>query len=319
MTDSDKQSLRCPQCGTRFMVRLSNLPPAALDMPCSECGATIPLMVRHLTLHNASEAVAPPTAPSVREAEQLTEEWEQGGLHFDEEEGDHGGDWMTSYGDMITLLLAFFVLLFAISQVDRNKFETAMDSINQALGGRSVQVAVANAQQSAGGREPFPENVVSSKSSASHLDIRDIKQDIQSLIDQHHLTGHFELLTERDGLVVVARDAVLFEPGSATIRESFKPHLLEIGRMLAKIPNVLVIEGHTDNTPIATAAFPSNWELSVARATQVVRFLANNAGIAPGRMTASGAASYQPRYPMDQEHRQKNRRIEILVKKPGLK
>ena len=119
---------------------------------------------------------------------------------------------------------------------------------------------------------------------------------------------------EERGLVISLQDIVLFPSGSAGITPEAKKIIADIGAHLKTLPNYLRVEGHTDNLPINTPKFPSNWELSSARATNVVHELINRCGIHPERLSATGYGEYRPKVDNDSVgHRQMNRRVDILI------
>jgi chemotaxis protein MotB len=126
--------------------------------------------------------------------------------------------------------------------------------------------------------------------------------------------GAVRLRHDERGVVIQLTDKTLFDSGSAVIREDAKPILSRVATLLKSIPNQIRIEGHTDNRPIRTARYPSNWELSVARATNVLRYLEEVHGISPGRLSASGYGEWRPLRPNTTEgNRALNRRVDIIV------
>jgi len=139
---------------------------------------------------------------------------------------------------------------------------------------------------------------------------------LQQYIEQEGLQGQLTLITEERGLVVSMADTVLFPRASATLTPEARSLLRQVGQALARLPNYLRVEGHTDNLPISTPAFPSNWELSTARATNVVQVLVRDAGISPARLSATGYGEYRPVAPNNSEaDMARNRRVDIVVLK----
>jgi chemotaxis protein MotB len=215
---------------------------------------------------------------------------------------------MTTYGDLVTQLLIFFVLLFAMSSIDAAKFEQAIISLQGALGflpsGRTTEP-----QQQVGGT-PTPQQI----------DDRDLQQmlEVKAMIEQGLEQADLEatvLLTlEERGLVIRFSDSVLFDLGRAEIKPLGRETLERISQSLLAIPNQVRIEGHTDNIPIRTAAFPSNWELSTARATNVVRYMIEQLAYDPKRLSAAGYGEYRPIATNDTPAgRQFNRRVDVVV------
>ncbi len=214
--------------------------------------------------------------------------------------------WMLTYGDLVTQILIFFVLLFAMSSIDAQKFQAALLSLQGAFGFLSGESMV----------DPpgIPDG------SEADLDARDHQQMIavQQLIDERlqsaGLRASVSMDLEERGLVIRFMDSVLFDLGKAQIKPVGRQTLENIAPTLHEIPNQVRVEGHTDNLPIVTAAFPSNWELSTARATNVVRFLIEDRGLDPRRMSAAGYGEWRPVAPNDSPaNRQLNRRVDIVV------
>lgn len=241
-----------------------------------------------------------------------------------EEHANHEA-WAIPYGDLITLLLALFVCMYAVSSVNEGRFRVLADSLSQAFGGppRSSQPI------------QIGEKIAKSTPIDSQIDARSMldrqahgdqeagigtQRDLQQMAQQ--VNAAMRELIDRD-LVVVhqnqhwleveIRTDILFTSGSALIAESARPVLGKLAVILAKYPNAVRIEGHTDNVPITTAAFPSNWELSAARAASVVH-LFNQSGIAAQRMSVAGYGEYRP---VDDnataQGRNRNRRVAIVV------
>lgn len=235
----------------------------------------------------------------------------------------HRDRWLVSYADFITLLFAFFVVLYASSQTDQIKQKQiaySIESAFQALG--LFPSDVPSAQNSGAPANPrdavAPVNVtLGDDLSASP----EVQQDLARL--QSRLTGMLSnqvaehavaLRLGRDGLTISLREAGFYDSGSAVPHASSRATLDKIAATLAAEPYDLRIEGHTDNVPIHTAQFASNWELSTARATEMAKLLIVEHGIAPGRLSAAGYAQYHPVATNDSaEGRGDNRRVDIIV------
>jgi len=203
--------------------------------------------------------------------------------------------WMTTYADAITLLMAFFVMLVSFSKIDLPRFEETMAGIKKELG----------------------------KEEAPKRPMFTLVQNLNSILEQVQIDQQ-EVQTGFDeaGVVIEFTNRSFFKPGSAELLPEARTVLVEIAYQLSQPPYDLYfvdVEGHTDDTPIDTPAFPSNWELSTARATGVVRQLIDS-GTEPERMKASGYADVKPKYPNRDlfgepipENREKNRRISIRL------
>ncbi|MBX6353068.1 MAG: OmpA family protein [Thermoflavifilum sp.] len=235
--------------------------------------------------------------------------------------------WLITYADLITLLLIFFVVMYAMSKVDVAKFMTLSQSLAMALHDaqttpattvngtlgpskpalpESNQTSMANLTQPSQGT-PKPAETEEDK----QLD--ELYQQIKVYIQEHHLEGNVTVVDEPRGVQITFRDIVLFDTGKADIKPQAQQLLAGLVPFFQKLPNSIVIEGYTDNQPIHTAQFPSNWELSAARAIGVVHFLADH-GVAPDRLSGVGYGEYHPVVPNDTpEHRQQNRRVNIVI------
>ena len=253
-----------------------------------------------------------------------------------EEHANHEA-WAIPYGDLVTLLLALFVVLYSMSSVNEGKYRVLSDSLNEAFGGRPrspspIQIGD-NAQRGsvpslvsllpkpgAGAgkagtqispvRPPLPSF---GQPRGGERDIRRMADEVQkamgSLIDRKLVAVRSNGLT----LEIEIRADILFPSGVADVSESAKPVLARVASVLVPFPNPVRIEGHTDNVPIATAAFPSNWQLSSARAASVVAlFMAD--GLDPTRLSVAGFGEFQPKQPnTTAEGRNANRRVLIVV------
>ena len=212
--------------------------------------------------------------------------------------------WLATYGDMVTLLLCFFVLLYSFSTIDAMKFKQVSLSLQSALGGILV-----------GGTSLGPEEDLSGDS----LQMEKAFVDIEQYIKQNDLQNAVEVAYEERGLVIRFMDTVLFNPAKAELKPESLRILDKLVQVLQQVPNQVAIEGHTDDLPIRTAEFPSNWWLSTARANKVAEYLIYEQGIAPARISVVGYGEFRPLVPnTSTTHRAKNRRVEILIKKTAL-
>lgn len=221
-------------------------------------------------------------------------------------EGGTGRDrWLLTYADLITLLLAYFIVMFAISQTDLEKFEKLSASLRRAFN----NVDLASVLESAGGGgEGFLDGLP-----AQNRDFVRISADLARLAQEKGLEGEISVNSRREGVVISISTSVLFDSGSAEIRPESEETLNTIANLLRGMPNEVRIAGHTDNIS-PYPKWPSNWELSAARAIQVVKYLANQGGLESRRLSAIGYGEQRPLFPNDTpEHRQKNRRVEILI------
>jgi len=231
--------------------------------------------------------------------------------------------WLVSYADFITLLFAFFVVLFASSRADQRKQSQVAHSIQaafQALGLFPSSVPSTRTSGSlADSHEPAaPVNVVLgddlSASPAVQQDLARLQARLTGLLSNQLAQHVVALRLGRDGLVISLREAGFYDSGAAIPHAQSQAALDRIAATLAAIPYDLRIEGHTDNVPIHTAQFASNWELSTARATNLAKWLIVDHGVAPARLSAAGYAEFHPVASNDTaEGRSQNRRVDIIV------
>lgn len=224
------------------------------------------------------------------------------------EEGGGAPAYMTTWGDMCTLLLCFFVMLLAMSTISPAKFMVAASSFQNAFSGvlesfPTVMIHKDILIPRLGGDEQNKRMSV------------EAQRRIQDVVKKENLQDGIKVKVTEKGIAIKVADPVGFPVGKAAIRPEFIDVLYKISGVIKDMPEAEIrVEGHTDDTPIRTAEFPSNWELSSSRALNVVKFLANRAGIDPGRLSAVGYGEFRPIAPNDSpENRQVNRRIEIYV------
>jgi chemotaxis protein MotB len=231
--------------------------------------------------------------------------------------------WLVSYADFITLMFAFFVVLYATASADKKKQVQVADSIGsafQALGifpssGRKPS----NASAPAGVDKPaLPMNIVMGEDVLApaqvHEDLNRIQGELTQTLSNQIASHTVSIQMGRDGLVISLREAGFFDSGSAVPKPGTLPILREVAARLARTPYELCIEGHTDNIPIHTPQFNSNWELSTARATGIARLLLEEKLIAPERLSAAGYAEFHPMASNETpEGRGENRRVDLVV------
>jgi len=221
---------------------------------------------------------------------------------------DTDSNWMTTFSDMMTLLMTFFVLLYSMSTIDAQKFKAAVSSLRENMGILS------------GGRTMTEQPMVESGSMGSeitpspHQNLTVARQEIQQYVQEKNLQDRVNMEMTQRGLVVRFTGQILFEVGEAEIRNEGRDVLDKVATVLKEMPNNVMIEGHTDNLPIATEEFPTNWELSTARATEVIKYFIEDPGINPKRLSAAGYSKYRPIKPNNSpENRALNRRVEVVI------
>ena len=215
--------------------------------------------------------------------------------------------WMLTYGDMVTQILIFFVLLFSFSKVDQGKFGSAMISIQGALGVLPGSTAIIDTGEGGGAGASQP--------TMTEADLGQLEQAERLIREQLGGTEGVELAIEGDrGLIVRMKDSVLFDSGQAELKPAAMAVLDKLAETVKGLPNQIRIEGHTDDRPIHTALYPSNWELSTARATNVIRYLIERCGMSPKRLSAAGYGEYRPVADNSTETgRARNRRVDIVL------
>jgi chemotaxis protein MotB len=226
--------------------------------------------------------------------------------------------WLVSYADFVTLLLAFFVTMYAITRLDSEKLYLAQHSINRALsspvfvGGFPIDSGLdKNTVPGLSGDLVGATLVAVSPSSQIEQVTKTVRGALKDKIEKDEV----RLLHTAKGLVLRLPDFLLFDSGQAILRPEAMTLLDKLAGILKLIPNNIVIEGHTDNRPIHTPQFPSNWELSTARAAALVRYLVEEHHLDPARFSAAGYGEYRPVADNgDDKGRQANRRVELIIK-----
>lgn len=236
----------------------------------------------------------------------MTRRHRQGG----EQEGASQGNWITTYADMVTLVLAFFVLLFSMSTIDMQRFDLALLSMQQALGFMP------------GGRTVFVEELQDMSELKRQQQIRtleffqlnEVRQKVEATLIASGRGGEATFSMEERGLVIRFADSVLFPSSQAVLTPEARDVLDDVAVVLREIRNHIRVEGHTDNRAINTPQFPSNWELSTARATNVLRYLLEVYGLSPHKLSAAGYGEYRPVATNETwEGMQQNRRVDIII------
>jgi len=247
--------------------------------------------------------------------------------------GEHVDErWLVTYADLMTLLVALFMVLWSISAVNKSKFESLQRSLSEAFSGKVVpgghaimQSGGSNNIQTPSPNEPFSSLQPSTggttspttsrqAAKAEQKSLEELKRRIQAIARQQGISGKLQARVTKDGLFIrVLTDDLLFDSGLATVRPQSLPLLGAIGRVLAKEgKHPIRVEGHTDNVPVS-GLYPSNWELSGARAAGIARAFIG-AGVRPDRLTASGRADLDSIASNDTASgRSLNRRVEILL------
>ena len=255
-----------------------------------------------------------------------------------QEEVSKGTEWMTTYSDMVTLLLTFFILLFSMATIDKQKFQQVASSLSAAFMNKSSKELydfkdgtdvysiteninlqnILNEGEDAYeyGKGDGDEIDAKNEMSMEAEKLNEFVQKVEELILDMELGEHVKIIDEKTYITLRINSVILFDLGKADIKQSGVETLGKIGELLRDLDREAAIQGHTDNLPINTLLFPTNWELSTKRATNVVLFLVSNSNVDPTKLTATGNGEFRPIAPNDTtQNRQKNRRIDIVIDK----
>lgn len=223
--------------------------------------------------------------------------------------------WLVSYADFITLLFAFFVVLYSTAQVDRKKvaaLSSAIQTAFQQLGANPATANTATPQDFADVHMALPVSTMTPIEQAR--DLTGLRKELEQTLVPEILRGDVALRNGRDGLVISLREAGFFDSGSAGVKIASQPAFSRIAKLLGDGQYNIRIEGHTDNVRIHNLQYSSNWELSTARSTETIRLLVVKYGLDPQRLSASGYGEYHPIASNDTEAgRALNRRVDLVV------
>lgn len=244
---------------------------------------------------------------------------------------DYINRWVISYADFVTMLLALFMIMFATSHMGENKIKDVNQSIKKVFTQKTItedsqekieEAAIQEINQT----QTNVKNVetktdkpqVFESSTNSILDggdgILDASKVMEQIKEDINTETSIKVLKSNKGIVIRLNDTMLFDPGSDIIKAEAIATLEKIADSVAKFQNPIVIEGHTDSMPIMTNRFPSNWELSTARATNIIKYLIQQKKLPPSRLSAVGYGEYMPiEDNSTPQGRAKNRRVDIIV------
>ncbi|MDC0434486.1 OmpA family protein [bacterium] len=251
------------------------------------------------------------------------------------EECEEGApEWLATFADLMSLLMCFFVLLLSFSEMDLQKYKQVAGSMKSAFGiQRKIEAdtiprgtSVIKQEFSPGKPEPTVMKIINQKTdddSKPEIQINapipervsELQDRLKELLEDEIDANVLEVLVNEEGVMIRVRDADAFPSGSARLQRSFIPVLQKMQTLLNETDGRIIVEGHTDNVPINTPVYSSNWVLSAARAASVVHYLAEAAFTDPSRIELRAYADTQPVAPNDTaENRAKNRRIEINLR-----
>lgn len=223
--------------------------------------------------------------------------------------------WLLPYSDMLTLLLALFIVMFALGQTDKAKFQALSRQFNIIFaGGTGVmqQDGSSMIPMDGEGGQNTTTGVYNTKTEEDKM--TEIKKMLEQEIGKEGYSDKVKVELTNGGLEITMQDAVLFRSGEAEIVNNVSPILSKLSDMLRNLDNKIKIVGHTDNVPIRNTRFRSNWDLSAMRAINVMNYMVTSTGITADRASIEAHGEYAPKYDnRTEEGRTKNRRVEIIV------
>jgi chemotaxis protein MotB len=264
-------------------------------------------------------AASEPAAPVQERPHKNTRTMRRRRKYLDQRQSDNHERWLVSYADFITLLFAFFVVMYALSSVSEGKYRVLSDSLGNAFGSKLVE-RIPSAPPPPPRDLSLPRDLPPRRITrpadarvAQREQMRGIAQDILRVLDSLVRDGQVKVTQSNRGISVEINASVLFASGLAQLRAESERTLQQVARVLAPVEQAIQVEGYTDNAPISTGQFPSNWELSAARASSVVRLFIDN-GVAEPRLSATGYGPNRAVTSNDTpEGRARNRRVTVMI------
>ncbi|WP_299092922.1 flagellar motor protein MotB [uncultured Metabacillus sp.] len=230
--------------------------------------------------------------------------------------------WLVPYADLLTLVLALFIVLFAMSSVDAQKFQQIAKAFNSTFAGgtgvldypsptTSDEMEQLNIQD----KQLTKEAAEEAQKQLEQEKLKEVQEKINAYIKENMLETKLKTTLTDEGLLITILNDIFFDSGKAEIREKDKKLAMEISELLVmNPPRNIIVSGHTDNVPINTSDYDSNWHLSVMRAVNFMKLLIENEKLDPKAFSAKGFGEYKPVATNDtKEGRQKNRRVEVLI------
>ncbi|MBW9151655.1 flagellar motor protein MotB [Clostridium estertheticum] len=237
-----------------------------------------------------------------------------------EEKEPNAERWMLTYLDLITLLMIFFVVLYASSNADTTKYKQLAKSLNVAISGGGASIigsdtatSVTNSTVTVVDPPETTTNAANSKT-AEENNMENIKKNVDTYLKQNGLASSVSTKIDERGLEVSLKTSLLFDVGTADVKEASAKKLISIGKILNHVNNFVRIEGHTDSTPMSNNEFKSNWQLSAFRATNVTELLISKAGISPKKISAVAYGENRPvATNTTTAGKAKNRTVDIII------
>lgn len=241
---------------------------------------------------------------------------------FEEDHEEHIDEsWLIPYADILTLLLALFIVLFASSSINISKYEAIMNSFKSEFTGTKIDSekkgsystpSKNKATEIAPEKKPAVQEESASESKED-IELDQLKSKLEKYISDNKLNAVVSLQDTKRGVEISLKDVILFDSGKAILKKNSYNTINGLVGLINTVPNPISIEGYTDNVPVGKSGFSSNWELSAARAVSVLHYFEGK-HIASERLRFTGYGEYHPPFPNDtKEHRQENRRVTIVI------
>ena len=234
--------------------------------------------------------------------------------------------WLLPYSDMMTLLLALFIVMFSMSKMDNEKMKEVSEQFSIVFSGGAgimekdgnsiIEMFDIDTDFGTSDKNSNDVTISSGKSNATIEDekMKEIKEKIEKEIDEEGYTNKVKLILDGEGLEISIQDVVLFNTGEAEIKKEVYPLLLHVTGLIKGLDNNIKVVGHTDNVPIHNDKFRSNWDLSSFRAINVMNFMMNEGKMSPNKFSIQAYGEFKPKYNNStEEGRAKNRRVEIYI------
>lgn len=222
--------------------------------------------------------------------------------------------WMTTFSDLMTLLLTFFILLFSMSSISDSKFDQASASMSLAFTGKDGLLPEETTVVPTNSGKTEEIEGVEATGDEIPPELVEMYEKMETELKEQGMEGNIGIKIDSEGIYLDIKDSILFTSGSAEIVGSGKETLDNLAELINQVPNEVIIEGYTDNVPMSNEQYASNWELSTSRAVSVLRYLSEEKQVDPTRLSARGYGEYQPIAPNDTaKNRAENRRVNIVI------
>ena len=245
----------------------------------------------------------------------------------EEEEDEHecpqgAPSWVMTFADLVTLLMVFFILLFAMGSIEEEKWKQMKSSLKDALGQENIPEAGIREGLDVIKEKVLDETTIHAVDEVGAMvakEVEEIASEVEEFVFKNKLAGKVDVSSDERGAIITLSDTVMFPPGKSRMTYTGDEIIKQVFDILKQFSYQVKIEGHTDNVPMNTAQYPSNWELSAARAAEVARKLVK-AGFNPTNLSIEAFAQYRPKVPNDsRQGRATNRRIEIVYQRGSIR